>query len=481
MRADRERKALRKTNREIMSVSYVFLALFILTICYLVHLVYSDGDAYRNNSNNTRRLAALEDKFLRGEIVSDDGTVLATTVVNDDGSEQRYYPFGSEFAHVVGYTVNGVTGLESAGSGYLLNTHTNPLLRIVEALRGIKSSGDTVVTTLDVGLQETAYKALEGYRGAIVVMDPLTGKVLAMVSRPGFNPNSLKEEWESMVNDSSNSSLVNRATQGLYTPGSTFKILTSLAYMREYPNSWRNFRFSCDSEYEVDEYSIRCSHGVSHGDEDIVSAFAASCNGAFAAIGQQLNFRKFYEICQGVGFNSRPDTTVPMAASSFTLDNNNSTWAILQTAIGQGETQLTPIFNCMIAAGVANDGVMMNPYLIDSVVSKYNDRVASFAPREWKRLMSSEEAREISAMMRRVVTDGTGNEAAGSGYTAYGKTGSAEVRSDLDTNAWFVGYAVDDNAPGRMLAVSIIVEQGGSGGSVAAPMARQIFRKYFGE
>ena len=473
------RAGLRRTNREIMGISYVFLGLFILTIVYLAVLVYRDGDSYRNNSNNTRRLAALEDKYTRGNIVAADGTILATTTVYEDGEEKRQYPMGAAFSHVVGYTVNGVTGLESAGASYLLNNHTNPLVRIVEALRGIKSSGDTVVTTLDVALQQIAYEELGGYKGAVVAMDPSTGKILAMASRPGFNPNTLADDWQELVSDSSNSNLVNRATQGKYTPGSTFKLLTFLEYMREYPNSWQNFSFTCDGVYEVDDYSIRCSHGTEHGLEDVARAFARSCNGAFASIGQQISFRRLYELCGNIGFNSTPDTSVPMAASTFTLDNNNSVWAILQTAIGQGETQITPLFNCMIAAGVANGGMMMNPYLIDSVVSRYNDRVESFSPKEWKRLMSEEEAGQLAAMMRQVVTDGTGTEADGYGFTAYGKTGSAEVRSDLDTNAWFIGYAEDDENPGRKLAVSIIVEQGGSGGTVAAPIAERMFQSYF--
>ena len=464
-----------------MTVSYVFLLVFVCVVVYLSWFMVTQGDTYRNNGNNTKRLAQLEDKFLRGEIRASDGTVLATTSVDDDGTETRVYPFGSAFAHVVGYTINGVTGIEASGSSWLLDTHTNPLLRIIEALRGIKSSGDAVITTLNVNLQQAAYSALEGEKGAIVVMDPTTGAVLAMVSRPGFNPNTLKDDWESYVSDESNSNLVNRATQGLYTPGSTFKILTTLEYMREFPNSWNSFTFDCDSTYEVDEYTISCSHGTAHGEEDITQAFARSCNGAFASIGEQLNFRKFHELCESIGFNSRPDTSVPIAASSFTLDNNNSTWNILQTAIGQGETQVTPIFNCMIAGAVANGGVMMNPYLIDSVVSKYNDRVASFAPREWKRLMTEEEAESIAAMMREVVANGTGNEVKGKGYTAYGKTGSAEISKGKNTHAWFTGYAVDDDTPGRKLAIAVIVEQGGSGGSVAAPMAKEVFDTWFGE
>lgn len=465
-----------------MAVSYVFLALFLVIIGYLIRFVYVDGDNYRNNAYNNKRLALLEDKYARGDIVAADGTVLATTNVEEDGTEKRVYPLSEVFAHVVGYRYNGVTGLESLAGSYLLDSHENPALRIIESLRGIKTRGDTVHTTLDVGLQQAAYNALDGRSGAIVVMEPATGKVLAMVSEPDFDPNTLEDDWDWLVDEeSNNSNLVNRATQGLYAPGSTFKVLTTLEFMREYPGSWQKFSFDCDSAYESGDEIIRCSHGIAHGEENITEAFAQSCNGAFANIGEQLSFAKFHTLCQEAGFNRKTASRVPMAASQFVLDNNNSEWKVLQTAIGQGETQMTPFLNCMIAAAVANDGKMMNPYLIESVLSRYGDKVASFGPETMTELMSKEEAAQIGAMMRAVVTDGTGDEAAGDGYKAYGKTGSAEINKDSDTHAWFIGYAEDDNDPSRKIAVSVIVEQGGSGGSVAAPLAKKVFRAYFGE
>ena len=461
-------------------MSYVFLVLFVGVIVYLGHFVYAEGDAYRNNANNSKRLSLLEDKYARGDILAADGTVLATTETDEDGEEHRKYPQGKVFAHVVGYHYNGVTGLESLAGSYLLDSHENPLLRIIESLRGMKTTGDTVHTTLDADLQQAAYQALDGRTGAIVVMEPSTGKVLAMVSQPDFDPNTLEENWDWLVDeDNNNSNLVNRATQGLYAPGSTFKVLTALEYMREYPSSWRDFTFDCDSVYEVGDESIRCSHGVSHGHEDMVEAFANSCNGAFASIGQQLSFAKFYQLCTGAGFNKKTASRVPMALSQFTLNNNNSTWQILQTAIGQGETQMTPILNCMIAASVANDGVMMNPYLMESVTSRQGDKVASFGPEKLFTVMSSSEAAQLQNMMAAVVEDGTGNEAAGNGYTACGKTGSAEISKTSDTHAWFIGYASDDEDPSRQIAVSVIIEQGGSGGSVAAPIAKKVFQAYF--
>ncbi|MBQ6361391.1 MAG: penicillin-binding protein 2 [Lachnospiraceae bacterium] len=476
---DDERRALRRTNREIMMVSYVFLLLFVVMAGYMIRFVYRDADLYKNDSRNAKRMKQLENKFLRGDIMAADETVLATTSVTEDGGESRSYPLGQTFAHVVGYTGRGTTGIEGMANSYLQDSHTNPALRIVEALRGIKSSADSVITTLDVGLQETAYSALSGHSGAIVVMEPGTGKVLAMVSRPGFDPNTLEEDWEVLTSESNTSSnLVNRATQGLYTPGSTFKVFTALEFLREYPYNYNEYSFSCDNVYEAGEYSIKCAHGVAHGNVDLSEAFAESCNGAFADIGQQLNFKEFMQTCEEAGFNTSLKTRVPIAKNHFVLDSNDSQWDVLQTSIGQGETQLTPMFNAMVASAVANGGTMMNPYVIDRVLSKYREKVASFGPARLRRIMSKDEARILKEYMDACVAYGTGDDAAGEGYHAYGKTGSAQTRSDRETNAWFIGWAEDSRDPERKVAVSIVVEEGGSGGSVAAPIAKQIFEEW---
>ncbi len=471
---------MRRTNKEIMGISYCVIILFVCVAGYLGYFLYHDADYYRNSSYNAKRLQQLETRFVRGEIRASDGTTLASTVTSDDGTETRTYPYGKIFAHVVGYSYKGVTGLESSAASYLLNSHTNPVLRIIENLQGSKTSGDNVITTLDVNLQQTAYSELSDYDGAIVVMEPDTGRVLAEVSRPGFDPNTIADDWDSLVEDDSNSSLVNRATQGLYTPGSTFKILTALEYMSEFPSSWSDYQFDCNGSYTVDDNTIHCAHDEEHGKEDITRAFAESCNCAFADIGLQLSFPRFHQLAEQIGFNSAPDIRVPTAASKFVLDNNNSTWKIMQTSIGQGETQITPMFNCMVTSAVANGGIMMNPYLIESVESKYGDKVASFGPQQYRQIMTADQAAQIRDMMRKVVTDGTGTEAGSSSYTAYGKTGSAETSSDGSTNAWFVGWAEDKDS-GRKVAVSIVVEEGGSGGSIAGPIAKKIFKAYFNE
>jgi len=185
------------------------------------------------NSPYNVRLDSMADRVVRGKILDNAGNILAETIVSEDGTETRNYPYGEIFAHVVGYDSLGKSGLESTENFDLLTSNAFFLERLVKEVREEKNIGDNVVTTLDSVLQKTAYNALGSYKGAVLVMEASTGKVLAMVSKPTFNPNSIEEDWEWLTTDE-NSTLLNRAMQGAYAPGSIFKVITTLEYMRGY-------------------------------------------------------------------------------------------------------------------------------------------------------------------------------------------------------------------------------------------------------
>lgn len=472
-----ETRKRKQTNRDIVLVTYFFVILFVGMIVYLGYFTYYQSDQYRTNEYNSKRQAIFADRYVRGDIVSRNGKTLATTEYDDEGNEYRYYPYDSMFAHVVGYSTKGNTGIEALANSSLLSSHINPLLKAVYELKNVKSPGDTVVTTLDTRLQAAAYEALGDRKGAVVALNPKTGAILAMVSKPDYDPNEINEIWDELVDEeNSNSNLVNRATQGLYPPGSTFKLLTALEYMREYPDTYRGFHFDCDSVYESGEYSIRCSHGVSHGEEGFEDAFAQSCNGAFASIGEKLNFSSMFKLCEDFGYNSGLPLNLLNNASKFSLKNSQSLWDVLQTSIGQGKTVVTPLHNAMIAAAVANGGVMMKPYVLDHVENTDGVTIQTYGPETYRTVMTPAEADVLKEMMRAVVTYGTGSNAEGDGYSVAGKTGSAEWASGKETHAWFIGFAdVEDPE----IVVSVIVEEGGSGGSVAAPIAREVFDAYY--
>ena len=176
--------------------------------------------------------------------MSSDGEVLAQTNVSEDGTEERSYPYNNVFAHVVGYDSNGKSGLESEANFQLLSSHEFFVNQIRNEFMGTKNTGDTVVSTLNADLQTTAYNSLGDRRGAVVALEPSTGKILALVSKPDFDPNTISENWDTLVNDETNSSLLNRATMGQYPPGSTFKVVTALDYFRT-RGSFNGFSFDC--------------------------------------------------------------------------------------------------------------------------------------------------------------------------------------------------------------------------------------------
>lgn len=465
-----------KANKSIMVITCAVVGIFMCLLGYMGYFLQIKSETVINNSYNAR-LDRFSDRILRGEILSSDGRILAETLTGEDGSETRNYPYGSLFAHVVGYSDRGKTGLEALGNFYLLSSHINLVEQTVNQLSGVKNIGDNVVTTLDVDLQQAASDALGDRKGAVVVMEPDTGKILAMVSKPGFNPNTLREDWEALISgDNKEAQLLNRAAQGVYPPGSTFKIVTALAYMREHPGDWQDFTFDCDGVFEWKDYRISCYHENAHGVQTLEEAFANSCNGAFASLGLELNLNRMMELTGQLLFNRDLPLAIAYSKSSYAMGNGADDWERLQTAIGQGNTQMTPIHNAILTAAIANGGVAMKPYLIDHVESAAGEEVKKFLPSAYGSLMEPGEAENLSRLMRKVVTDGTGSAVRTEDYAVAGKTGSAEFETGKESHAWFTGFAPAEDP---QLVVTVIVEEGGSGGKVAAPIARTLFDLYF--
>ena len=464
-------------NRSILRITYGIALLFLALILYVGYFIQIQGPEVINNSYNAR-LDRFSDRVHRGKILASDGTVLAHNEEDEDGNELRVYDHGDVFAHVVGYSTKGKTGIESLANFYLLTSHVNLIEQAVNELSGRKNLGDDVVTTLDINLQQTAYSALGDRRGAVIAMEPDTGKILAMVSKPDYDPNTLLTDWAALT-DSANtqSQLLNRAAQGLYAPGSTFKILTALEYIREHPDNYKDFHFDCNGVYHNGEYSIKCFHSEAHGSQDFVKAFANSCNGAFSSMGLELDLNRFAATAEELLYNRPlPFSGFPYKESSFNMKAGADIWEIFQTSIGQGQTQMTPIHGGMIAAAIANGGTLMKPYLIDHVENVGGDVIKKFMPQSYGNLMTAEESSSLTELMRAVVTEGTGSAVRTDAYTVAGKTGSAEFDKDKETHAWFIGFAPAEHPK---LVVSVIVEEGGSGGKTAAPIARSLFDTYF--
>ena len=331
---------------------------------YIVYFTAVRSKDIINSSYNVR-LDSMADRVVRGKILDKDGNVLAETIVNEDGTETRNYPYGKLYAHVVGYDSMGKAGLESTENFNLLTSNAFFLEKISKTFREEKNIGDNIVTTLDTNLQKVAYNALGNYNGAVIVMDASTGKVLAMVSKPTFDPNRIVLDWESLTNNE-NGILVNRAMQGSYAPGSVFKLVTTLEYMRENRN-YAQYTYECESEITKGDTTIHCAGNHVHGKEDLGTAFANSCNTSYANMGLQLDLNDYRKTAEDLLFNSELPKLLPYTESNFQLTKKSSNAEIMMTAIGQGKTQVSPYHMTLLSAAIANGGTLMKPYLVEQI------------------------------------------------------------------------------------------------------------------
>lgn len=466
-------------KREIRISLYFFVLVFCGMIGYLAHFVATNEQELINNSYNSRQEILLSRNY-RGDIYSRDGEVLAHTVlVDSEQNEEREYPFQNLFSHIVGYSANGRMGVEALANYYLINTNTSISNKVANDMAGVKNPGDDVYTTLDVQIQQIADEQLSIYKGAIVVTEVKTGKILAMVSHPDFDPNEIEDIWDDLIDNDSSSILVNRATQGIYPPGSTFKIITALEYIRENPDTYDNYSFQCNGYYKQGDSRINCYHGSNHGAVGFERSFAKSCNASFANIGMGLDREAFSETLQDLLFGEELPLTLSCATSSVHIEESMTTDEMMQTSIGQGKTQITPIHLNMITGAIANGGTMMKPYVIERVENDEGKIVKAFKPNAYGRVMSDEEAQILKQLMTSVVENGTASKLKGLSYSAAGKTGSAEYNNVKgDSHAWFTGFAPAEDPE---VCVTIIVEGAGSGGDYAVPIARRLFDTYFNE
>ena len=467
-----QRPEKRSRNREYTLVSGFFVLIFVGLIGYLVYFHLFVSDDFINSPYNTRQ-DTFSDRVVRGSILSSDGQILAETTVYVDGTEQRTYPYANMFAHVVVFDSHGKSGLEAEANFSLLSSHEFFIDQMKNEFYGRKNQGDNIITSLNVTLQSTAYYALGDRRGAVIVLEPKTGRILALVSKPDFDPNTLSSVWDQLVSDETNSSLLNRVTNGAYPPGSTFKLVTALDYFRQ-KGTLEGYSYLCEGTITEDEHTIHCYNETAHGAETLYSAFANSCNCAFADIGIRLGGNSLRKTAEELLFNKK----LPFDSykrSTFTLTGSSPVPLVMQTAIGQGNTLVSPAHMALIACAVANGGVVMRPTLIDEVKSVSGEMVKKTKPSSYARLFSNNEANLLGKLMQSVVESGTATGLLGRGYTAAGKTGSAEFDENGSSHSWFIGYRnVDDPE----IAVAVIVENGGTGSEAAVPIAAQIFDEY---
>ncbi len=427
---------------------------------------------------NTRDLVR-EMRQERGAIVSSDGVVLARSVEQEDGTYGREYPQGDLGAHVVGYADPrfGRAGIESAMHETLLGRRDVATFRdAVEAAAGIPVRGNDVVLTLHGDVQRVAESVLEGRAGAVVALDPGDGSVLAMASSPTFSPEDLSERWDALAADES-APLLNRALSGLYPPGSTFKVVTLTAALRSETVA-ATTSYPGTSPIEIGGGRVTNYGGASYGDVTVEQALVSSINTVFAQIAVDVGAPGLVGQARDFGFGAEPPVRLPTDPSLMPDPDLMAEWELAWAGVGQpvGERDdvgpvATPLQMALVAAGIANDGEVPAPRVVARVTDPAGRTLSESAPAVWKTACEPEVADEVTRMMVRVVEAGTGRAAALPGVTVAGKTGTAEIGEDRPTHAWFIAFAPAEDP---RVAVAVILEEAGTGGSVAAPAAAAV-------
>lgn len=463
-------------------VAVIFLLLFGSTTYFQVirqNALQADGRNMRTVYNEFNRH--------RGPLVVGGEAIASSTPSQDQYGYQRSYTDGPMYAPATGYysVLYGFSGIERA-QNETLSGESDALFfqRITDTLAGREPRGASVELTLNPAAQRAAWKAMKDQRGAVVALDPSTGAILAMVSAPSYDPNALashdisavQKSW-AQLNDDAARPMTNRAIAGnLYPPGSTFKLLVAAAALQsgqytagsEIPGPG-TYRLPGSSSV-MNNFSGGKQTPCGPGDRStLADALRQSCNTSFAMLGTALGEKALTETAQEFGFGQK--LSIPQTVTRSSLGENLDKAQLATTSIGQFETKVTPLQMAMVASAVVDDGTLMQPQLIKSVRTQDLTEVEALTPRAMGRPLSAANAAAMRSMMVGAVQDGTGRSAAIDGVEVGGKTGTAQWAEGRAPHSWFVGYAKHGE---KSVAVAVVVEEGGYGSRVAAPIAKDV-------
>lgn len=447
-------------KRSIRRIFWVLALCFFLLLGYLGKLVLVDRQAISGNAYNTR-LRYDDDMIRRGEIKDRDGEVIAESVSINENGYERKYPRSRMAAHITGYSSVGKTGVEAAENFELMTLHNEFFQRLGGILKKDELLGNSVRLTVDMDIQSAAGNLLGSAKGAVVVMEPSTGRVLALQAYPDFDPNKVAAQWEELK-EHEDSPLLNRGTQGLYPPGSTFKTVTALAGMEHF-RDWQTFTVDCTGEAFFEDKVIHCYNHKAHGTVDMEEAMAVSCNCYFAALAQKIGADNLADTMDRVGMKEECGFELSCSKNNVFLDADSTESELVETAIGQGRTGVTPLYMAMLASAIANEGLMMRPYIVDYVEYPDGGTGKTTVPKKLAQVCTPEEAASLKEMMIGVVENGTGRAAAIGGIAVAGKTGTAENATGND-HSWFIGFAPAEEP---QIAIAVLLEDSRNGNASA--------------
>lgn len=464
---------MNKIRRSLYTAGIVLIAAFILLGAWYGTTVYTHSSAWTESKYNQRKTADQSSGTL-GEIYDRYGVVLATS---DENGSRRYHPdeqLRRSVSQTVGDTLSmSGTGVESYHSDILTGYSDSLADRIFAMFSGRSYSGDNITLTIDANLSYYISKIFpENYEGCVCVINYKTGEILALVSKPDYDPQQL---IDTKLYDTEGTCYFNRCLQGQYTPGSVLKIITLACALENEPEMTER-TYKCTSSRDFGNTTVTCQSGrLAHGNINLQTAFKKSCNCTFASVAAELGADSLKATALDFGFNTvfRFDD---ISLFQSKLGTMTTVGDLAWTGVGQGQTTVTPLHIAMISASVANGGIMMEPKLIKSVTSSGGFVKSTMTPTEYLRTMDGATANRVLKYMYQTVEDGTASKAAIDGYAVCGKTGSAETTQDKNvaTTSWYTGFVYDDEHP---YAISVVIEYGGSGSSMAAPLASSILSK----
>ncbi len=440
-------------------VIVIFLLFFALLIGYLFYSINTFGDRWFVTPYNPR-LLNVRSKVSAGTIYDRKGVKMAYT----QGDTRKYLndaPWRKAVSHVVGETYGLTRGAETFFAKQLYGFSDNIGNRFDQLLTGENRRGSDIALTISAKLQTEIAAKIK--TGACVVMNYQTGEILALVSTPGFDPTRLKnisDETQSTV-------LFNRATMGRYPPGSIFKVITAAGALENRDIG----TVTCTGSLEIDGNTISCAGGKAHGEVDLQSAFDKSCNVYFSLLAQSLGDNTLLRLSQRFAFNDEFLFSDIIVYKSI-YERANNVLNLSQAGFGQYNTLITPLHAAMIASAIANEGKMPTPKLLAREIAPNGTEKDVLVPKTYATPLSKNVANELKAMMLSAVENGTGKSAKIQGLAVCGKTGTAQFvnkQGKLSEHAWFIGFLNEEQYP---YSVAVLVEGGGSGGSVAAPIAK---------
>jgi peptidoglycan glycosyltransferase len=461
-------------SNNIKKVFVVFLLCFVGIMSYITYFEFYKSEEVMKSPYN-RRLWAIRNEVLRGTIYDRNMTALTKSEKINDETQKRTYTSGEIYTHALGYVdvKYGITGLERKYDTELMGAENIDILSLIKNKgKQEEKVGHSLKTTLDTNIQKLGYDLLGNKRGAVVALNPKTGEVLAMVSKPSFDPNNLEKIWETLQKPEANQPFINRATAGLYPPGSTFKTITAISALENIKGiTTRNFEDKGKLVFNQKE-SLSNYNGEVLGNIDFKTAFAESSNVFFGSLGIELGNDKLRSTAEKFYFNKNtPTDGITLENSRFPAYKSNQKGNIAQSGIGQAEVLATPMEMALIASTIANDGTMMRPFMVQQVLDSKGKVVKNIEPQSIGDIISKDNSQIMKELMRAVVTNGTGGAAEVSGIKAAGKTGTADHIESKEPHAWFIGFAPYDNP---QIAIAVIVEEGGVGGKAAAKIAGQV-------